>query len=98
VIRYRVENEAPWVRPVECRSHGYPHTDEDGQTQFKNTHFDGEEQAWATSLELLRIRLRTASYEFRSAERSLEKARVELADAGLHLAEAQTAFDERGGT
>lgn len=31
---------------VECASVGHPYVDADGDTQFYNTHFDTEEEAW----------------------------------------------------
>lgn len=35
---------------VECPERGWPHSDAEGRTQYDNTHWDGESDAWARSL------------------------------------------------
>ena len=46
-IRFYASDDVSAVEPVECEQVGYPHKDANGRTQFINTHFDTEEEAWA---------------------------------------------------
>ena len=47
MIRYYASDDVSAVEAVECEEVGYPHRDAKGRTQYINTHFDTEEEAWS---------------------------------------------------
>lgn len=66
---------------VECEEAGYPHLDADGETQFDNTHFDTEAEAWESARADAEARISLAGSEVERLEGALRRAQEEAAEA-----------------
>lgn len=93
-IRWRGGDGYDAPSPVHCDPVGYPHKDADGLTQFENTHFATEAEAWDA------IRRSAEASQFldaryvNSAQRELDKASRALVHSALRRARVDEAYDE----
>lgn len=89
MIRYYAGTDVTAPQAVECPVPGYPNRDILGRTQYVNSHFDSEEEAWrrllaesraGVSLSVVRVRElrdRLAKAEACVVEQALERDAVE---------------------
>lgn len=83
------------VVAVECEERGFPHTDERGDQQYDNTHFDTEDQAWGKLIEEAKAGVSISERARTRARKALEEATKELADDAEIFARATRAFEQR---
>jgi len=91
MIRYR--EGATSVTAVECEKVGYPHKDADGETQYDNTHFDTESEAWAAVMSGREAHVSAAGSAVKSAERQLALANEGAVEAARLFSDARYARD-----
>ena len=79
--RWRADDSHPMPVQIECENRGYPHADADGQTQYENTHFDSEDEAWEKCRESAEAYVVLTARSVRQAEEQLANAREDAAKA-----------------
>lgn len=65
---------------VWCPKVGFPHVDADGRTQFDNTHFDSELDAWENGQRSVDVGVSLAERDVRSCREALARAERILAE------------------
>ena len=83
--RWRVDDDAPVPIEVECEQRGYPHKDAEGHTQYDNTYFDTEDEAWKQAQRNAEAFVRLAASSVKQAEAKLASAREYAADAAKFM-------------
>ncbi len=91
--RWKCNEAARCVVAVECAEVGYPHKDADGFTQFDNTHFDSEADAWCRLLSEFAAGVSLSVCARADAERALEKCTTVLADDATALEMVKRNYD-----
>lgn len=94
MIRWYAGSELDAPEAVECREHGYPHCDAEGRTQYENSHFDSEAEAWERLIAEWRggVRLAVGSVEYARTELAKQESR--LVEYACHRDRVERAFDE----
>lgn len=95
MLRWKVHNDDP-PRQVECKEHGWPNEDAEGDAQYINSHFDDPAPAWEKALAEARAWVRMEEREIRQCEARLAKARADLDKARESLAAMRKAAAEAG--
>ncbi len=95
--RWTYSYEQASVFSVECELHGFPHDDEHGNTQFENTHFDTESEAWERLLREAQAGISLGERSRVRAREELDRVTRALADAAEILARATRGFEARRG-
>jgi hypothetical protein len=93
VIRYKRVEDKPYPVAVECEKRGYPHPDADGATQFENTHFDTEAEAWQCVLDNATAWHSMAVHGLREAEQRVQHRLEELGTAAKHFDDVCTGIE-----
>ena len=93
--RWTYDHGNATVVQVECTERGYPNKDERGDTQYENTHFDTEAEAWAKLLSEAKAGVSLSERARVRARKLLEDATEELANDAEILARATRAFEAR---
>jgi hypothetical protein len=94
MLRWYVDGARP-PRQVECDPPGYPHKDVDGRVQYKNTHFDNEDDAWAKARREAEAGISLDASAIREAERVLATVRERAADSLKEFADLMEAERQR---
>lgn len=83
MIRWKYSLAEARAVAVECAERGYPHPDADGETQFENTHFDHESEAWEALLREAEAGLNLATGARQRAQLELQRLTDAVADEAV---------------
>jgi hypothetical protein len=85
VIRYTYDYRGTKIIAHECEKRGYPHKTASGETQYDNTFFDTELEAWEALLRETEAGLSLDTSARKQARANLEKITQQLADTAERL-------------
>src|ERR1700677_2767321 len=92
---YKVKYGQPAPVEVEAdEGSSWPHSDADGETIFRNTHFRKIEDAWTQHLAEHRAGLNLASAKLVQLKAEVDAQQIKCADAGIFYCAVLNKFDE----